>query len=519
MAMRKLMMMGMFLLLAGTASRANDLYVAQNAAGSATGTDCANAHPASWFNSSSSWGTSLSQIGSGDTVHLCGTIGTALTVLGNGSSGSPVTVLFETGAKLSEPACPSTGCLNLDNRSWIVVDGGGPGGTNGIIESTSNGTGLASQRQSVRGVQMDGATNITVKNLLIRNMYVHKVLPLDTAPSAPDPTAVHLFGSSNISIHDNSIHDANWAIFGGGGGNSVAVYNNDVFNVDHMVAIGVISNTSTGVDIYNNHFHDPANWDTSATACSGSSCYHHDGVHLFQTAGGSIKNVSIYNNLFDGDWGIYNTAQIYTEGVDFTMTVYNNVFLGTTNNRNLNNGAMCLTVGPNGTVKAYHNTVIGSSSQQNGLVKVEGASVDFRNNVVSGSSALIYLPSDVSFVQGGMDHNVWGGSGSPFYVCTSTCSFQSFSGFNSGLSSISGRGGSSVFTSNISLSASGVPQSGSVVAGVGANLSTSGIQPLNFDRVGSQRLAAAPAWDAGAYNVGGGSARPAAPSGLAVSVN
>jgi len=504
-------------LLGASSVRANDIFVAQNALGAGSGTDCGNARAASWFNSSANWGSGGTQIGPGSTVHLCGTISSVLTVQGNGSSGSPVTILFEAGAKISMPACPALGCLNLDNRGWIVIDGGGPGGSNGVIEGTSNGTGLGIQQQGSRGIQMDYTNNVTVQNLLIQNMYVHKVTPLDTVPSPPDPTSIHMFGSSNISIHHNTMHDANWCIFTGGGGNNISIYNNDMYNVDHMVGVGVISNTTDTVSIHDNHFHDTANWDTTATACSGSSCYHHDGIHLYQTSGGSIKNISIYNNLFDGDWGIFNTAQIYTEGVDFTMTVFNNVFVGTANNRNLNNGAMCLTVGPRGSVRAYNNTVIGSSSQANALVKFEGL-VDYRNNVVTGSQALIWLPPNVAFVSGGMNNNVWGGSGSPFYVCTaSSCGFQTFASFKSLLPAGSGQESNSLLTSALGLNTTGIPIAGSLVIGSGANLTGLNIIPLDSDKLGVKRSATAPSWDAGAYATGG-TAAPAAPSALTATV-
>ena len=504
-------------LLGASSARANDIFVAQNAIGAGSGADCANARAASWFNTSTSWGSGTTQIGPGTTVHLCGTISSGLTLQGSGTSGNPVTILFEAGAKISMPACPALGCLNLDNRSWIVIDGGGPGGTNGVIESSANGTGLGVQVQGVRGIQMDYSNNVIVQNLLIQNMYVHKVTPLDTVPSAPDPTCVHLFGSSNVSIHHNTMHDANWCLFGGGGGNNISIYNNDIYNVDHMVGIGVISNTTDTVVIHDNHFHDAANWDTSATACSGSSCYHHDGIHVYQTSGGSIKNISIYNNLFDGDWGVYNTAQIYTEGVNFTMTVFNNVFVGTVNNRNLNNGAMCLTVGPQGTVRAYNNTVTGSSSQSNALVKFEG-SVDFRNNVVTGSQALIWMPSDVTFVSGGMNYNVWGGSGSPFYVCAAgSCGFQTFSSFKNLLPTASGKESNSLFTSDLGLNLTGVPIVGSAVIGTGANLTSLNIIPLDSDKLGVKRSSTALFWDAGAY-ASGGSPAPAAPSSLTATV-
>jgi hypothetical protein len=67
--------------LAASAS-AKDIYLAQSAAGAATGADCADAQAASFFNSSGNWGSGAAQIGPGTTVHLCGTIAASLTAKG-----------------------------------------------------------------------------------------------------------------------------------------------------------------------------------------------------------------------------------------------------------------------------------------------------------------------------------------------------------------------------------------------------------------------------------------------------
>src|SRR4051812_41145129 len=116
------------LFLAGKAGFAKDIYIAQNAAGVNSGADCAAAHPASWFNTASSWGMGTAQIGPGDTVHVCGTItgsanGTVLTFQGSGLSGAPITLWFESGAVIQAPFCSGAGCIIANNRSYIVIDG------------------------------------------------------------------------------------------------------------------------------------------------------------------------------------------------------------------------------------------------------------------------------------------------------------------------------------------------------------------------------------------------------------
>ena len=72
-APRKVLIAAILVVFATAFSTASNIYIAQNAAGGNTGADCANAHAAAWFNSSSNWGSAASQIGPGTTVHLCGT--------------------------------------------------------------------------------------------------------------------------------------------------------------------------------------------------------------------------------------------------------------------------------------------------------------------------------------------------------------------------------------------------------------------------------------------------------------
>ena len=110
----------------------------RSAAGYNTGADCADAYAYTFFNYSGNWGRGSLGIGPGTTVHLCGTITSQLAAQGSGALASPITILFEANAKISVPVCSSAyGCLNLGSNSYITVDGG----ANGIVESSSNGTG------------------------------------------------------------------------------------------------------------------------------------------------------------------------------------------------------------------------------------------------------------------------------------------------------------------------------------------------------------------------------------------
>ena len=85
-------------------TRMNDVYIAENASGSASGTDCADAYAVKFFNASGNWGTGAGQIGPGTVVHLCGTITSGLDFSGSGTSGNVIEILWESGAKLIQLA-------------------------------------------------------------------------------------------------------------------------------------------------------------------------------------------------------------------------------------------------------------------------------------------------------------------------------------------------------------------------------------------------------------------------------
>jgi len=85
-----------------------------------------------------------------------------------GTNGNPVTIKFETGAKLSAPYWSANGAIALTSKDNVVIDGG----TNGIIENTDNGTGKTYVAASA-GVSTSLCNNLEIKNLTIQNMLLH----------------------------------------------------------------------------------------------------------------------------------------------------------------------------------------------------------------------------------------------------------------------------------------------------------------------------------------------------------
>src|SRR5262249_9074967 len=148
------------------------IYLSQNGTASASGADCGNAVPVSFFNSAPNWGSGVNQIGPGTTVHLCGTItgpanSTGLSFQGSGTSGNPITLVFEKDAVMQAPYWASSvggsaaGAITLDSgRSWIVVDGG----QNGVIRNTANGSSWPNRAAST-GISGFNCSNCTIRNL------------------------------------------------------------------------------------------------------------------------------------------------------------------------------------------------------------------------------------------------------------------------------------------------------------------------------------------------------------------
>ncbi|MEA2475740.1 MAG: hypothetical protein QOE06_3655, partial [Thermoleophilaceae bacterium] len=339
------------------------------------------------------------QIGPGSTVRLCGIISANLTVQGSGAGGAPITVLFEPNARLSQAA--GGPFLTMSGRQFIVVDGG----SNGVIENTAAST--TGQNVSSKAIVAFDCTDCEVKNLNIRNLYVHS-----GGDSEIDQTQSNciVYSGDNFRIHDNTMQGAGWCLYIQGQAVNNRVYNNDIYNIDHAV---IISPTGQGVVagplyIYGNHIHDYANWD------SDSNTYHHDGIHCYtvpspypQPAGPPVtgahwNDLWLYNNLFDGNIGQNVTGHIFLEpGVQTDgyatpcmnsssqVHIFGNVLLnGTTLTGTIDLGRTPdspLTV----PVDFFNNTVIGSDAAEGRAVVFENVQmVNALNNIIGGANKL-----------------------------------------------------------------------------------------------------------------------------------
>jgi hypothetical protein len=497
-------------------AQASNIYITPDGGGN--GVCTTNVHPPSWFNNSANWGTGAAQIGPGTVVHLCGTFTSAIAAQGNGASGNPITIRWESGAKFSAPAFP--GCwIVLDGRSNIVLDGG----TNGVIENTANGTNLGNHVQS-DAIRADNASNIEVKNLHIQNIYVHNGTSDTTMLVGSLNCFLANHPSGTFSIHDNTMHDANWCIKIGqytNPGVTLNIYNNEIYNIDHGMALyGDTTDQSYTLNFHDNWIHDFANWDTTVNQ------YHHDGIHIY--TGDGVR--TFYNNKFSGSMGINNTSYVFEEimqggtkgsNAGGSQVWYNNVWIQAPNN-NVSNALAYIT----GNAVIYNNTFVcndtDGSDNQGGIRYNFGTlyynsiprHITFKNNVMSGCVTFF---EGINTIFDSLDYNVYvaAQAGGQHKWSYNTASLDTLAAWQSA----TGKESNGAYNATSGLDSLGMPQSGSPVLSVGTNLSSLGITPLNSDTSAGHTkipVARSSIWNAGAFAGGASSASapPVPPAGL-----
>lgn len=509
----RLMLLGLSLVVilglftTNASAQANDVYITPDGGGS--GVCTSNTHPPSWFNNSANWGSSGTQIGPGTTVHLCGTFTggtntTMFTAHGSGTSGNPITILFESGANLTSPAWSgATGAINISGHSYLVVDGG----ANGIIQNTNNGTNLGLHQSSSIGVFAGGSggsgcmPGCRITNLTVANMYVH-VAGSDCSIDQTNTNAVQFLNTAGIRVDHNTFHDMGWAI--NGWGSNIEVDHNNVYNIDHGTADGANANT-TGSLFHDNHIHDFTNWDTA------QNCYHHDGIHIWNSDPFTNTNAMVYNNLFDGDSGVNITAYLYTENRVANIMVFNNVF--TLKPGRTMVGMLWMGNYFDNTPNIFNNTFIGQGGSA--CIRLESnTAVTWKNNLVNGCNTFY------SFVQGTTlsngDYNVYeaqSSGGGNFAWNLGSLQTNSLATWQSS----TGQEAHSHYYPAKSVGTDGTLQSGSPAIGAGTNLTSQGIAALNFDATGKPRPSSG-TWDVGAHSSGASASTPDAPTNLKATV-
>jgi hypothetical protein len=341
-------------------------------------------------------------------------------------------------------------------------------------------------------------------------MYVHS----STSDGASNSYfGIWLDGSNNL-IYNNTIHDAMAGIKVETPASGNQYYKNTIYNINWgFMETGASSSTTNGntnEKIYNNNIYDFENWDTTADT------YHHDGI--FAAGGASsaeMSNFDIYDNYIHGSTsspttcasaasGSCMTAMIYINTAN-NMRDYNNVLVANTGEY-VNNGWILHYIDASDSI--LNNTVIGGTTADGGCIRVESTTgVRMENNIMSNCNELMWTDTASTFSS--IDYNtyqdpslsagIWDISGTNY---TSFAAWQS---------AIGGDTHGQATTGSLGLSTSYLPQTGSKVIGVGANLTSLGITALDSDAGGNARPSTG-AWSAGAYQPSTATVAP--PTGL-----
>jgi hypothetical protein len=493
----------MFLLAAvlSPCARAADIYIAQNSAGSATGSSCANALAWSAWSSAGNWVA-------GNTLHVCGTYtgalnGNAITALASGSSGNPITIKFETGALLTSPAWSATsGAINCAGQSYITIDGG----TNGTINDTANGDSLANQVLSQGIVGSAACPNLTVQNMTITNIYVR----VQGAAGLDDSTCINFVGSNSLITH-NSLDHCRTGI-GAVNQSHVEISFNSTSYMDHPISAGAGGGGPfvTDLKIHDNDFGTGAYiYDNSAND------YHHDAiiVQCESSFNPCVTAVLIYNNFFHGVWSedvttTHTTAIIFLDDYptnQIQAETFNNVIALASGDQGMANGY--ITYGQVNQI--YNNVVIGQTSGNACLQGADQNSIIIKNNIFSGCGNAIYSGGATGHLV--VDYNLY------YNVTSDGWQGDSFAQWQAAGFDTHGKNGS-----NPNFNASAPPytlQAGSPAIGAGVNLTSLGITlldtgaPQTFGNTGScgtgcLTRAASGNWDSGAYPVSGAGTPP-----------
>lgn len=525
--MRKILFLIVCMSLWAATASANDIYIAQNATGSATGADCADALAWSAFGSSSNWVE-------GNTLHICGTYnvpvnGTGITALGNGSSGNPITIFFEPGANLTSPAM-SIG-INVNGKSFITIDGGplNSGNLNGTIQNTANGYGLANQVGAPKCVA-DSGSNVTVQYINCHNLYVTQ--KADT--SGKDQSLGISVGANGVITHCSFDHgDLGLA---GANASNVEISYNTVAYANHGITVGTSQGLVSNIKIHDN---DLAGGGYVYDGAPGA--YHRDPIIIICETNPKIAScvtgLLIYNNYFHGVWSMElpqsgTTADTFLDDYPnsaISAYVFNNISAHDATDTGTNNAMF---ESGHGTGGAFNNTVSPASSANGGAcMQIWNAPTVFGQNAICNGVAYS-LKFWKGATPGGMvDHNAYFG-GNSWY--TEDGIDNTLAKFRSDCASLSGvTCDAQSFTTNPGLNPDFTLPPGSPSIGAGANLSSlcSSIPqacigaPQTFGYNGNcgkgcVARSSSGSWDLGAYPSGVASTNePNPPSGLVATVN
>lgn len=513
----------LLLLLVAPLAKANDIWLSLNGTGTQSGLDASNTKTfASFGNFACSATPTGMQVGPGTVVHLTGTAAynnytfPMLIVPCSGTAGNPVIVQAENGFIAQSPVFGSLGnaAIITHGNSWVTLDGRNVG----IVRNTNNGSaplGFGNHADS-HLIYAQGGTNVVVKQWIVQTACVHSfnvVGQCDAsttgagAPAGGSTGACILNdGGSNFTATLNVLSDCDEAI-GETAPNGTSTGNIYSFNtISHSnwgIGLGAAGtgNHINGAKVFGNTMSDFVNWDE---ANSGG---HHNGVILFVGQGsGSIDNVKVYNNRFNGDFGLRQTGGVFTDpnlqvGPVSNTMAFNNLFV-TTGHVPSN----AFFTGFNSSSKAINNTVIGAgingASQGCGSTNFGNTGMVFENNICYRTVTGTFMNSGATIAVS--DYNDYFQMSDP-----TTAMYDGTNRYATVAAWVAHWAGSTNFDQHSIITdpnldpVTFVPNAGSPVLNAGVNLTSLNIPELNTDRNGNARPATGP-WTIGAIQAAGG---------------
>lgn len=361
-------------------SVAETLWVAQSSAGTDDGSSAANSKSVAWLNTAGSWGSGDAKVSAGDTVILTGTITNSITAQGSGTAGNVITIQFDTGAVMSSPVWPDSGAIDLGSMSYITLDGSGTG----KILNTANGTALSNQLDST-GVNAQGGTHITIRNLVVTNLYER------TAGSTNDGNrfgyAIKCQSVSDLTITSNKLADGDTMIaatWSTGTYSNWVLHGNTITSCNHGLSLGCSQAGSymTNVVVSGNYIDGFDVWD-------GHSSLHLDGMIIFIEApspgyDGWLDGLKIFSNTVGPVVGTINTAGIFINCFAAAQIrspmIYNNI-LRQQPGMSWSNGHIRIGPAMNGATNGLVANNYFEGDQPSGYAIVTESSVRFINNL------------------------------------------------------------------------------------------------------------------------------------------
>jgi hypothetical protein len=180
-----------------------DFYYAQTAAGAGTGTDCNDAYA---YNDSTNG--MIHKAAAGVTLHVCSTwTGStaqqwaAFTT--SGTSGSPITLKFESGSLIQAPYHSTSGGFNFNNLSWWVIDFGISAGVNSScnIVNVENGTCAPQMQNTSNGGATAALSTLTVAGGTTTAVCTGSCQPYINAFNTSDVVQVSITGTGVASCN------------------------------------------------------------------------------------------------------------------------------------------------------------------------------------------------------------------------------------------------------------------------------------------------------------------------------